>query len=177
MRKILKVVKHNHATFISLIALLGVSFVLVNQNTLINDYEHALKSLRHYDVLVDLMITNMDFSEKVVPILQIGDPDPTFNNDTTLHDWLYTFQNDALGINASFRFVYLRISIPEGAYSHFKQIHNTWFIEDNTGVLRKDTFSDSEYRYGYFDAIYDISRFMWKEDVPNQIKVETQLIA
>jgi len=174
-RKIRPFLKRNHTTIISLVALFIAVFGLVGQQSLIIRYERSLKALQYYDIRAELNVVFLDYSEETIPIPMIQEPEPTFHNDSTLHRWLYTFKNNNLGLDASFRTIKIRISIPSKAYNFFSGISCEWFVDSKTDVIRRDSFFESDITWGFYDAIYDISRFMWKEDVPQEIKIETTL--
>jgi len=166
-----------HATVISLVALSMAMYGIYGQQSLISDYQHSLTSLQYYDIRAELNIVYLDYTNTTILIPMSHEPDPSFNNDSTVNSWLYSFEHSEMDIDSSFRTIKLRISIPSKAFSHFSGVVSTWFVEDNTGTLTNGAFFESTITWGYYDAFYDISQFMWKADVPEQIEIKTTLYA
>lgn len=132
-------------------------------------------ALRLYDIRPELEVTGMDYSVSTVPVPILDTPNIFFNEDNTLNRWEYFFMNDNLGLTATFRFVVVKIHIPIKVYEHFSNIKCTWEVEENSGTVLKTDFTLSDSSYYYFEATSDISRHMWKEEVPSRIDIEVFL--
>jgi len=148
------------------------SLVIMDMN---REYQDSLTALRTYDIRVSLEIVEENFSISTIPIPLTSPPFSQFSEDNQILNWLYDFKNADLGIEPTFRFVYIVIYVPETSYNHFKTINIQFTIEDNEGTLRKDSFVISTSNLTYLESKTDISRFMWKEVVPNEIQATVYL--
>lgn len=176
-----RTIRKNRSDIVSLITLVLILAVFINQNTISTKYEHSLQSLQHYDISVDLLVVKMDFSEFTIPIEGSGTPTILFNNDSTVRRAEYYFENTELNMvngtiaQEEWRVIYIRVFIPTKAYRHFNGIESTWTIDDDQqGTIRREYFVESTNRYNYYEAVTDLSTNLWF-GAHNSIQIETVL--
>ena len=175
LKKYKKEIFVGYAVIVPLVAIIMSAGIMWNTTLLMNQYNENLKALQYYDVRAEIEVEHMDFSKQIIPLTLLTSPDITWNNDSTVNSWSYSFLNSQLDLNATFRWVQVNIYVPEKAYGLFNGIACHWQVEDNEGTIRKDDFKYSETTLTYYIGSEDISRFMWKEDVPERIEVEVKL--
>ena len=150
------------------VSLLAMSFEREQQ------LQDTILALRLYDINPELEVTWMDYTTSTITIPILGNPNVFFSEDNTIDRWEYFFMNNHLTLNATFRFVVVKINLPIKAYEHFSKINCEWRVEDKSGVIGKTDFQATG-SYFYFEAAQDITRSMWKDEVPSRIDVDVFL--
>jgi len=89
-------------------------------------------------------------------------------------DWSYSFKVTN-NLEATFRGVFIQVALPNTAFEIFHNIIGTWQVEEHTGALVKEHFIPSESMLGYYTAKADITKHMWKDNVPQEITIEVVL--
>lgn len=144
-------------------------------NELRQDYEHSLVQLREYPISVNVEVEYFNDTLQKIHLIPNGAPLDEFGEDNRLLQWTYQFHHTDLGLNATFRNVWVRIYIPTTAYEVFRTILGSWAVEDNTGQITNSDFVVSTDLSGQYVGEEDITNHMWKDDVPPEIEVKVDL--
>ena len=99
----------------------------------------------------------------------------TVNKLTGEQNLEYTFINSNLGIVANFSKVEVVFYMDKDLYSEYEQIEGRFFIEDKSGVIRKYDYDLSLEGLPFYISIRDISNLMFKDAVPNEIRITIKL--
>jgi hypothetical protein len=92
--------------------------------------------------------------------------------ESRLISHIYFFEITSLNLTANFDTIFLLFAIEEKAFESFIFIESMYFIEDNEEIFQKDSFDKSSEGLSLYVSKKDITRFMWKEAVPNDISAK-----
>jgi len=162
----------------NILMFMNYNSVINQQQELMDRYDVTVKTFQEYDIRVEMNTTWLDYSSNLRYISQNGDPIPHWDNDSLIDYWEYQFHTDQIDINTTenpFRWMYMKVSVPIKAYDVFRSISCKWTIEDNEGILTKQHFDTVDYSQYYMVTVFDISSYMWKELVPNEVTVDITL--
>lgn len=94
--------------------------------------------------------------------------------ESRLISHIYFFELTDLNLTANFDTIFLLFAIEEKAFVSFIFIESMYFIEDNEQIFQKDNFDKSSEGLAFYIAKIDITRFMWKEAVPNGLSAKVR---
>jgi len=163
---------------IAAIVLSGVScglsvFSIIMYFQLLGQYQTSLETLHQPQLLNFLRVEYIRKNTSYQLELQ-SQPLLLSKNDSTVVGWDYTYEK-GFSLNATFKYIFLEINIPSMAFKHYQSVVCTWFVEENEGIITKKSFTSSSQFQGFYSCSQDISRYFWKDIVPNSICIEIKL--
>jgi hypothetical protein len=141
------------------------------------EYEQSFLTMRTYDLTVALYVEHLNGSVEEIKVSPDDNPSVTFKNQSLqiVENWIYTFKNSKIGLNATFRFIYVDFHLPTQAYNAFDNIFCTMDVEGNKEYARKKDFAPHDGIFNHHMARIDITKYMWKQDVPQLITASVSL--
>lgn len=89
----------------------------------------------------------------------------------------YLFYIQGLNLTPSWIDFFLYFRIEEQSFQRFPYLECSYFIEEHTEILRKDSFIKSEEGFNFYLAKVDINRWMFKDNVPSSVSGEIKFFS
>lgn len=149
--------------------------VVLHYEKAVEKYEDTIDRLITKDVSVNLHVEFLNGTALTLPIPLQRSPEILVDQETsTIKSQIYSYLLADIDLEANFRFIDLIITLQSNVVEKFI-ITVSWIIEDDTGIINNGDFTADTAIKGYLSATEDITRFMWKDDVPDKIELEINL--
>jgi hypothetical protein len=138
----------------------------------------AIMTQRSYNIESRLYVEYMNMSVEIIPLFYSREPVVSYKESTNIEVvalWDYEFINSNIGLNDTFRYVYLEVYIPEKCFEIFSSVYGNWLLIDpdgnNDGVINDNQFEKSDDWSNYYSASLDLTYMMFFGYVPNEISL------
>lgn len=149
--------------------------VVLHYENAVDKYEDTIDRLITKDVKVELHVEFLNGTACTYPIALQKSPEIVIDQETSsIESQEYSYLLSDIDLKADFRFIDLIITLHSNVLEKYSITVN-WFIEDSTGNINNGDFLPDTVIINHVSAKEDITRFMWKEDVPDKIAVEITL--